>query len=196
MKKTSWEVYAFEGEAPLLIVEGENCIAECFIGDGGESVEKAISNAKLIAAAPDLFAALTAILAAGDLTPALVLMSERAVNKTGGWGCGIDCTGHTENEEDLIDNERDFYAAIREERAKLREFAQEIMSHWPERDIDGDDLQEIAERHWLIEPTVKYKPCSEGCFCSGYVSKAEFESGALCFVRTELLTGEPPNHAR
>lgn len=94
------------------------------------------------------------------------------------------------SEESLFFNERDFYAVVREERDKLRAFAQEIMEYWPERGIDGDDLQEIAETHGLIEPVVKYEPCStDGCFCSDYVSKAEFESGVVCFRKTELLTG-------
>lgn len=56
----SWEVQAFEGDpAPLVIVSGDTCVAECFItGEKTESVEKAVSNALLIAAAPDLLHAL------------------------------------------------------------------------------------------------------------------------------------------
>lgn len=46
-----------------------------------------------------------------------------------------------------------------------------------------------SETHGLIEPVVKYEPCStDECFCSGYVSKAEFESGVTRFRPTELLT--------
>jgi hypothetical protein len=73
---------------------------------------------------------------------------------------------------------------------QLRAFAQEIMDYWPEGGVDGDDLQNIAEKHGLIEPTIKYKQCSENCSCYGYVSNAEFKNGIKCFVRTKLLTGE------
>lgn len=186
----SWEVQAFEGDpAPLVIVDGEICIAECFISDGGESVEKAITNARLIAAAPELLAALTAILNAGDLSADLILMAEKAVNKTGGWDCGIDCAVQTANKEDLIDNERGFYAAVREERTKLRDFAQEIMSHWPEG-IDGNDLQEMAEKHGLLISQIRYAPCLPGgCFCSGRAAPASNSVVVTCFKKTELLTG-------
>ena len=90
---------------------------------------------------------------------------------------------------DHSDNVEDFYAAVREERLKLRAFAQEIMDHWPEDGVNGDDLQEIAVKHGLLKSTVRHNPCSETCFCAGYVSGNEFKSGVTCFVRTELLTG-------
>jgi hypothetical protein len=73
---------------------------------------------------------------------------------------------------------------------QLRAFAQEIMDHWPESGVDGDDLQNIAEKHGLIESTIKYDPCGEGCSCSEYASKAEFKAGVVCFKRTKLLTGD------
>lgn len=172
----SWEVQAFEGETPLLIVEGKTCIAECLVGDNWESVEKAISNAKLIAAAPELLAALEAILAAGDLTPTLVLMSERAVNKTGGWMGGIGAQKN-ENEE------------------KLRAFAQEIMSHWPEDGIDGYDLQEIAIKHGLMISQIRYSPCLlGGCSCSARAAPASNSVVVTCFKETELLTGGINEH--
>ena len=81
------------------------------------------------------------------------------------------------------------YSAIREERSKLRAFAQEIMDHWPEGGVDGDDLQEIAIRHGLIVPAIKYEPCGVGCFCESYAGIDEFENGVTCFVKTELLNG-------
>lgn len=75
---------------------------------------------------------------------------QRTLDKTGGWMGGIGAE-KTENEE------------------KLRAFALEIMSHWPENGIDGDDLQEIAVKHGLLKSTTKYLPCNnDGYFCSGY----------------------------
>lgn len=191
---SAWEVQAFEGETPLLIVEGETCIAECLVGDNWESVEKAISNARLIAAAPELLDALTAILNAGDLSSDLILMAERAVNKTGGWMGGIGAV-QTANKEDLIDNERAFYAVVREERDKLRAFAQEIMSHWPERGIDGNDLQEMAKKHGLLISQIRYSPCLlGGCFCSDRAAPASNSVVVTCFKETELLTGGSNEH--
>lgn len=94
------------------------------------------------------------------------------------------------SKESFFFNERDFYAVVREERDKLRAFAQEIMDHWPESGIDGDDLQEIAVKHGLLMPTIRYARCNEeGCFCAGYASEKEFESGVVCFRKTDLLTG-------
>jgi hypothetical protein len=90
----------------------------------------------------------------------------------------------------MINNVEDFYQAVREERSKLRAFAQEIMDHWPEGGIDGDDLQEAAVKHRLLKPTIKYEPCGNGCFCSGYANSREFKNGVTCFVKTELLNGD------
>ena len=45
--------------------------------------------------------------------------------------------------------------------ARLRDFAQEIMDHWPEGGVDGDDLQEVAVKHGLLTSTIKYEPCRE-----------------------------------
>ena len=89
---------------------------------------------------------------------------------------------------DHSDNVEDFYAA-RGERSKLRAFAQEIMDHWPNNGVDGDDLQDIAEKHDLIKPVTRYEQCSDVCQCSEYVSSTEFRAGIVCFVRTDLLTG-------
>ena len=72
----------------------------------------------------------------------------------------------------------------------LRAFAKEIMDHWPESGVDGDDLQEIAVKHGLLAPTVKYKPCGENCSCADHAGTDEFKNGLVCFVKTKLLTGE------
>lgn len=76
---------------------------------------------------------------------------------------------------------------MQDEKSKLRAFANEIMSHWPEGGVDGADIQDYAIKHGLIEPVTRHNPCSESCYCSEFVSAEEFKHGITCFVKTELL---------
>jgi hypothetical protein len=78
----------------------------------------------------------------------------------------------------------------KEEFGQLRAFAQEIMQAWPESGIDGDDLQEIATRHGLLTPKIMHAPCGDNCSCAEMIDPDEWESGATCYRKTPLLTGE------
>ncbi len=84
---------------------------------------------------------------------------------------------------------KDKRIATLEARAKaLQAFAQDIMSNWPEGDIDGGDLQEIAVKHGLLKPVMMDRPCSEDCHCQEFYSSAEWP--VECFRKTDLLSSE------
>lgn len=82
---------------------------------------------------------------------------------------------------DLIKNERD----------KLRAFAQEIMDGWPDVGmLDGFDLQELAVKHGLLAETTRHKPCvEEGCNCAEMVDEQDWQEGVQCYHSTDLLKG-------
>lgn len=74
---------------------------------------------------------------------------------------------------------------------RLIAFAREILSDWPEGDIDGGDLQDIAVKHGLLVPETRYAPCSdEGCCCAGYATEEEFAAGVICYRLADWLKGE------
>jgi hypothetical protein len=71
-------------------------------------------------------------------------------------------------------------------------FAQEIMSIWPHGDVDGGDLQNIAEKHGLLTPETFYEPCQEsGCNCSGMWSSDEWNAGVTCYRKAQILVKQP-----
>ena len=69
---------------------------------------------------------------------------------------------------------------------KLRAFVQELFTDWPhEFGIDGFDLQDLAEKHGLIEPREVSAPCHpEHCACAEYDDFPQ-----TCYRKTALLTG-------
>ena len=76
-----------------------------------------------------------------------------------------------------------------EREAKLRAFAIDVMACWPHGDVDGGDLQEIAERHGLLRPETRTQPCDDEpnrCHCLEYGGRDEFP--LVCYRKTELLT--------
>jgi len=77
--------------------------------------------------------------------------------------------------------------------AKLRAFAQELFSDWPEAaGVDGFALQDIAVKHGLLQqkdPPPR-EPCSEHCACAEYYPQDEFAAGGvICYRRTRVLLG-------
>lgn len=76
-----------------------------------------------------------------------------------------------------------------EEVRKLRAFANDIMDCWPEGDVDGAYLQDMAEKHGLLVPERQYQPCGEACTCAGTVEHADWVDGVTCYRRTALLKG-------
>lgn len=70
--------------------------------------------------------------------------------------------------------------------AKLQAFARDIMECWPDGDVDGGYLQDVAEKRGLILPTIAYGPCGENaCACA---EVADFPT--KCYRRTPLLLDE------
>ena len=78
------------------------------------------------------------------------------------------------------------------ENKKLRAFAREVMESWPDGGIEGDDLQEIACRHGMLEPEMRFEPCGEWCNCQNLngLDSDDWKGGVECYRRTALLTGE------
>lgn len=75
---------------------------------------------------------------------------------------------------------------------KLRAFAQDIMNIWPEGDVDGGELQEIAVKHGLLKPEIRHEGCGNNdyrCYCEEYCTSEEFVAGVECFRKTPLLNG-------
>lgn len=79
----------------------------------------------------------------------------------------------------------------RQERDKLRAFAQEIMDGWPDVGmLDGFDIQELAVKHGLLIETTRNKPCAdEGCNCAEMCDECDWLEGVQCYHTTELLKG-------
>ena len=86
---------------------------------------------------------------------------------------------------------------------KLRKFAQGIfeISNWPEGDIgdiDGGEMQELAEQCGLLVATTPLEPCAKDhpddpCPCLEAYYPEDFVAGKVtCYRRTALLTGEKP----
>ena len=77
-------------------------------------------------------------------------------------------------------------ARLTAELASLRAFAQAVMESWPESDVDGGELQDMAERHGLLRPETRTEPCGEDCLCA---EVGDFPT--TCYRKTGLLKGTP-----
>lgn len=99
---------------------------------------------------------------------------------------GIEVVEATE----MTDNEAELVQAL-DDVKKLRAFAQEIYDEWPHVGmLDGFDLQELAQKHGLLSPTKRFKPCAdEGCNCAEMCSDVDWREGVECFTKTPLLKG-------
>ncbi len=123
-----------------------------------------------------------------DYTP-IVIETEKKLS-------AIYRAAHSHNEHSCYSSHQDWRdevarAALAEspalpasENEKLRAFAKAVMESWPEGDVDGGDLQELAEKFGLISPLTVTEPCGEYCRCQEY---GDFPQ--TCYRRTELLMG-------
>lgn len=70
---------------------------------------------------------------------------------------------------------------------KFISFAKDILKSWPDGNIDGGDLQDIAVKHGLLIPKIMYAHCGESCNCADVISTDEMTQGVECFsFYTEL----------
>ena len=80
----------------------------------------------------------------------------------------------------------------REELAKLRGFAQDILNDWPDVGyLDGFDLQQLAHKHGLLVSETRFQPCGidGACSCAAMVDADEWAEGVTCFRKTAVLKG-------
>jgi len=109
--------------------------------------------------------------------------------------------GFTIAYDDMPPTEKDVRAAVEQciaeqvaeiaaERNALRAFAQGVMESWPDGDVDGGYLQDMAEQHGLLKPETFHEACGEDCRCLQYFSSTEWQEGVTCYHQTPLLTGE------
>ena len=78
-------------------------------------------------------------------------------------------------------------AAMQAELAQLRGFAVDVMGAWPDGDIDGSDLQDMAVEHGLLTAATVHQPCAGPCGCVDYVSDEQFDAGVECYRKSQVL---------
>jgi predicted small lipoprotein YifL len=81
---------------------------------------------------------------------------------------------------------------LEQENIKLRAFAQGIMEAWPSGELNGGDLQDLAEKNGLLSHEIRYDACGEVCLCDKYFAPNEWSRGAVCYRKTPLLLGADP----
>jgi hypothetical protein len=76
----------------------------------------------------------------------------------------------------------------------LVRFAREILDRWPDTDIDGHDLQELAVSCGLLVPVTRVEPCGEDCACVEYHGTndlGQFVGAPVTCYRRVPLAPEP-----
>ena len=68
------------------------------------------------------------------------------------------------------------------------------MAAWPDGDVDGGALQEMAVAHGLLVPETRTEPCGDACECAGYYDQAEMVDGVTCYRRGPLLGPQGTAH--
>ena len=70
------------------------------------------------------------------------------------------------------------------EEEKMKAFIRELFDiYYPDcGDIDGEELQDLAEKHEILLPEIRHEPCGEFCNCAQVCSDEEFEEGLDKFM--------------
>lgn len=88
---------------------------------------------------------------------------------------------------DRIEHDATEIRRLRAENETLRAFARGVMAAWPDGDVDGGALQEIAVAHGLLVPETRTEPCGDACECAEYHSPEDMADGVTCYRRGPLL---------
>lgn len=88
---------------------------------------------------------------------------------------------------DRIERDAEEIERLRAENETLRAFARDVMAAWPDGDVDGGALQEMAVSHGLLVPEARTEPCGDECECAWYYDQAEMADGVTCYRRAPLL---------
>lgn len=81
----------------------------------------------------------------------------------------------------------------RTEIEQLRAFARVVMRYWPywpESDVDGGNLQDIAVRCGVLTTSIMFAPCGDNCLCADTISDDEFADGITCYRKVDWLMGD------
>ncbi len=75
---------------------------------------------------------------------------------------------------------------------KMKAFINELFDeYYPEcGDIDGSSLQDMAEKHGILVPEIRYEPCGEFCNCNELVYDEEWQEGVKCYRLANWLSAE------
>lgn len=76
---------------------------------------------------------------------------------------------------------------------KMKAFINELFDeYYPEcGDIDGASLQDMAEKHGILVPEIRYEPCGEFCNCNELVYDEEWQEGVKCYRLANWLSAQP-----
>lgn len=80
----------------------------------------------------------------------------------------------------------------RSQQEKMKSFINELFEDYEGgSDLDGGDLQDLAEKHGILVPTIHHEPCSDGelneCVCAGICDDDDFKAGVKCFRLADWL---------
>lgn len=77
---------------------------------------------------------------------------------------------------------------------KMKSFIRELFDiYYPDcGDIDGGDLQDLAEKHGILVSEIRHIPCNdELCACAQVCSDMEFFEGVKCYHLADWLFEDP-----
>lgn len=96
--------------------------------------------------------------------------------------------GRARQAADRIERDAEEIERLSAENAHLLAFARDIMAAWPDGDVDGGALQEIAVANGLLVPETRTEPCGDECACAEYHSPEDMAEGVTCCRRGPLLS--------
>ena len=78
------------------------------------------------------------------------------------------------------------------EEEKMKAFIRELFDiYYPDcGDIDGAELQDLAEKHGILVPEIRHEPCGEFCNCATVCSDMEFFEGVKCYSLANWLSAQ------